>query len=61
MTNKIKAALAATLITFAGLGAVACAPEAPETPVEVEAPTDPTVPGPCADGATPENTECQVP
>ena len=41
MTNRIKAALAATLITFGGLGVLACAPEAPEAPGGVEAPVDP--------------------
>jgi hypothetical protein len=59
MTNQIKAALAAALITFSGLTLLACAPEAPPA---VEAPTDPVdVPGPCANGATPENPDCQVP
>jgi hypothetical protein len=58
MTNKMKAALAATLITLAGLSAVACAPEAPEAPGGVEAPTDPALP-PCRENAGGENPECQ--
>jgi hypothetical protein len=41
MENRIKAALAATLITLGGLGVLACAPEAPEAPGGVEAPADP--------------------
>jgi hypothetical protein len=44
MGNRIKAALAASLITFGGLCVLACAPEAPEAPGGVEAPADPAVP-----------------
>jgi hypothetical protein len=55
MTNRIKAALAATLITFAGLGTIACVPEAPSV---VDAPTDPALP-PCRENAGGETPECQ--
>lgn len=58
MGNRIKAALAATLITFGGLCIIACAPEAPEAPGGVEAPADPALP-PCRENAGGENPECQ--
>jgi len=55
MGNRIKAALAATLITFGGLCIIACAPEAPGG---VEAPADPALP-PCRENAGGETPECQ--
>jgi len=59
MGNRIKAALAATLITFGGLCLLACAPEAPEAPGGVEAPTDPAL-LPCRENAGGESPECQA-
>lgn len=41
MTNKITAAIAASVITIGGFCLLACAPEAPEAPGGVEAPADP--------------------
>jgi hypothetical protein len=58
MTNQVKAALAASLITFGGLCVLACAPAEPETPLEVEAPADPATP-PCGGTVSGETPACQ--
>ena len=61
MTNKISAAIAATVITLGGLGLLACAPEAPEAPeapLEVEVPVD-EVDRPCGGTVSGEQEACK--